>query len=419
MATEVKIPALGESISSGILAAWHVKDGDTVSAGQSLYDLETDKITSEGTAEVAGRIQLKVSEGDEVEIGAVVAIIDETAAGAAADAPSKETEKASSNSDPAQPEPAKASDEKVSKETVAAAGQKAATAQQPPSVRRLAAESGLDPASVSGSGKGGRVTKGDMLQAIAGAERTAGAASAADATETSSEKRTTRRKMTPLRQTIARRLVQAQQTTAMLTTFNEVDMSAVMAYRKAHQVAFVKRHGVKLGFMGFFVKAAVQALRQVPAINAQIDGDSIVENHYFDIGVAVSTPKGLMVPVLRNCEEKSFARIEQDILAFAAKAKESKITIDDLQGGVFTISNGGIFGSMLSTPILNAPQSGILGMHTIQERPVAVNGEVVIRPMMYLALSYDHRLVDGREAVTFLVAVKQAIEDPARLLLEI
>ena len=225
--------------------------------------------------------------------------------------------------------------------------------------------------------------------------------------------------MSPLRKTIANRLVEAQQTTAMLTTFNEVDMSAIMQYRKTHQEAFVKRHGVKLGFMSFFTKAVVQGLKQVPAMNGQIDGDEIVTNHYYDIGVAVSTPKGLMVPVVRDCDQKSFAEIETDIIGYANKAKEGKITIEDLQGGVFTISNGGIFGSMLSTPILNTPQSGILGMHTIQQRPVAIDGEVVIRPMMYLAVSYDHRLVDGREAVGFLVTVKQAIEDPARLLFEI
>lgn len=416
MATEVKIPTLGESISSGILAAWHVKNGDIVEAGQALYDLETDKITSEGTAEVGGRIELKAAEGDEVEIGAVVAIIDESAAGQksssgkAAETPAEKP----SQKDPAAEQPHKEPEAAPKPKTKAHGGE-----QHPPSVRRIAAETGIDPGDVTGTGKGGRVTKGDMLQAASSDREEPAQANSSGQESSRSDKRTTRRKMTPLRQTIAKRLVQAQQTTAMLTTFNEVDMSAVMAYRKAHQDAFVKRHGVKLGFMSFFVKAAVQALQSVPSINAQIDGDTIVENHYYDIGVAVSTPKGLMVPVLRDCDRKSFAEIEQDILDYAAKAKEGKITIDDLQGGVFTISNGGIFGSMLSTPILNAPQSGILGMHTIQERPVALNGEVVIRPMMYLALSYDHRLVDGREAVTFLVSIKQAIEDPARLLLQI
>ncbi|MEX0331645.1 MAG: 2-oxoglutarate dehydrogenase complex dihydrolipoyllysine-residue succinyltransferase [Puniceicoccaceae bacterium] len=400
MSTDVKIPTLGESITSGILAAWHVKNGDYVETGQPLYDLETDKITSEGAAEVSGTIELKADEGDEVEIGSVVAVIDESAS-------KPESDKVET------PEPtsgeASVEDEK----------QRPPSGQHPPSVRRLAAESGIEPESVSGTGKGGRVTKGDMLQAIEGKEAgKPGSGTEAPATPPAIS-RTTRKKMSPLRRTIAKRLVEAQQTTAMLTTFNEVDMSAVMNYRKTHQEAFVKRHGVKLGFMSFFVKAAVHALKQVPAINAQVDGDEIVTNNYYDIGVAVSTPKGLMVPVVRDCETKSFATIEQDIIGYANKAKDGKITIDDLQGGVFTISNGGIFGSMLSTPILNTPQSGILGMHTIQDRPMAVNGEVVIRPMMYLALSYDHRLVDGREAVTFLVALKQAIEDPARLLFEI
>ncbi|MEX0325214.1 MAG: 2-oxoglutarate dehydrogenase complex dihydrolipoyllysine-residue succinyltransferase [Puniceicoccaceae bacterium] len=398
MPTDVKIPTLGESITSGILAAWHVKNGDYVETGQPLYDLETDKITSEGAAEVSGTIQLQAEEGDEVEIGSVVAVIDESASKPAADqggTPVTEAEETSGEEEPA------------------------SSGQHPASVRRLAEESGIEPESVSGTGKGGRVTKGDMLQAIEGGKSAQPESSPEFPAAPAAASRTSRTKMSPLRRTIAKRLVEAQQTTAMLTTFNEVDMSAVMNYRKLHQEAFVKRHGVKLGFMSFFVKAAVHALKQVPAINAQVDGDEIVTNNYYDIGVAVSTPKGLMVPVVRDCETKSFATIEQDIIGYANKAKEGKITIEDLQGGVFTISNGGIFGSMLSTPILNTPQSGILGMHTIQERPMAVNGEVVIRPMMYLALSYDHRLVDGREAVTFLVAMKQAIEDPARLLFEI
>jgi 2-oxoglutarate dehydrogenase E2 component (dihydrolipoamide succinyltransferase) len=398
MATEVKIPALGESITSGILAQWHVKSGDFVQAGQALFDLETDKITSEGTAEVAGRIEIRINEGEEVEIGAVVAVIDESQQPVQPDTPDKP---AGQDLQGQREEPA---------------------AVHPPSVQRLASESGIAPETVEGSGKAGRVTKGDMLKAIAGkAEETGRKARepAASGTEGHADERQTRRRMTPLRRTIANRLVQAQQTTAMLTTFNEVDMSAVISIRKKYQDAFVKRHDVKLGFMSFFTKAVVQALQQVPEVNAMIDGDEVVTNHYCDIGIAVSTQKGLLVPVVRDCDKKSFARIEKDILGYASRAKEGKITIEELQGGVFTITNGGVFGSMLSTPILNTPQSAILGMHTIQQRPVAVNGEVVIRPMMYLALSYDHRLVDGREAVTFLVAVKEAIEDPARLLFEI
>ena len=292
-------------------------------------------------------------------------------------------------------------------------------------MRRLAAESGIDPAAVAGSGKAGRVTKGDMLAAAAPAAKAEAPAPAAApapapaATAATASERQTRRKLTPLRQRIAQRLVAAQHEAAMLTTFNEVDMSAVIALRAKYQDEFVKRNGVKLGFMSFFAKAAVQALREVPAVNAQLDGDTIVENHFYDLGVAVSTEKGLLVPVIRDCDRLGMAAIEKAIGEAAKKARENKITLADLEGGVFTITNGGIFGSMLSTPIINPPQSAILGLHAITERPVAVAGQVVIRPMMYLALSYDHRLVDGREAVTFLVKVKQAIEDPARLLLSV
>jgi 2-oxoglutarate dehydrogenase E2 component (dihydrolipoamide succinyltransferase) len=399
MAIEVKIPPMGESITSGVLAKWHVKNGDLVKKDQPLFELETDKITSEGTAEVAGQITYSIAAGTDVKIGQVVATIDETAT-AAATAP-------------------KATDAK------SPAAAPAADAPASPAVRRLAAETGIDPASVSGTGKGGRVTKGDMLAAGTKApEAPAAAKPAATAPmKDTAEKpaaaptaaRQTRTKMSKLRQTIAARLVQAQQQAAMLTTFNEVDMSAVMDLRKKYQDDFVKKHGVKLGFMSFFTKAVVQALRDVPGINAQIDGDEIIQNHYYDVGMAVSTDKGLMVPVIRNCDALDMAGIEKAIADAAKRAREGKITLNDLEGGVFTITNGGIFGSMLSTPILNAPQSAILGLHAINERPVAVNGQVVIRPMMYLALSYDHRLVDGKQAVTFLVKVKQLIEDPARL----
>jgi 2-oxoglutarate dehydrogenase E2 component (dihydrolipoamide succinyltransferase) len=421
MATEVKIPALGESITSGIIAAWHVQSGDTVEKGQPLFDLETDKITSEGTAETSGRIEIKAAEGEEVEVGSVVAVIDESAAAS----PSKD-----------EPEPS-AGEAEGGENAASPAGEETAEKSgdhpHPPSVRRLAEEKGIDPSTVKGTGKAGRVTKEDMLRAATESSpesqpsgETGQTAPAADSPpspesgkETSGHPRVSRKKMTPLRRTIANRLIEAQQSTAMLTTFNEVDMSAVMGLRKTHQEAFTARHGVKLGFMSFFTKAVVRALQAWPGVNARIEGDEIITNHYYDIGIAVSTPKGLMVPVLRDCDRKSFAEIEQDILDYAARAKEGKIAIEDLRGGVFTITNGGIFGSMLSTPILNAPQSGILGMHTIQQRPVAVDGEVAIRPMMYLAHSYDHRLVDGREAVGFLVAVKEAIEDPVRLLFEI
>ncbi|HVU35481.1 MAG TPA: 2-oxoglutarate dehydrogenase complex dihydrolipoyllysine-residue succinyltransferase [Opitutaceae bacterium] len=413
---EVKIPPMGESITSGILAKWHVNDGDVVKKDQPLFELETDKITSEGTAEAAGRIALKVAAGDEVKIGQVVASIDTSvSAGAStptvaspADAPTTAAGKSGTPTS-VLPNPYPAPGTQLAAEALA----------QSPAVRRVAAETGVNPATVAGTGKGGRVTKGDVLAAAAAPKTPpaapAAVAAAAPAAPARVGERQTRRKMTPLRARIAQRLVAAKQEAAMLTTFNEVDMSAVMALRAKYQDDFVKKNGLKLGFMSFFTKATVHALREVPAVNAQIDGDTIVENHYYDIGVAVSTEKGLMVPVVRNCDTLSMADIEKAIADAAKRARDGKITLPDLEGGVFTITNGGIFGSMLSTPILNPPQSAILGLHAINERPVAVNGQVVIRPMMYLALSYDHRLIDGREAVTFLVKVKQAIEDPARL----
>jgi 2-oxoglutarate dehydrogenase E2 component (dihydrolipoamide succinyltransferase) len=402
---EVKIPPMGESIASGILAKWHVADGAVVKKDQPLFELETDKITSEGTAESAGTIKLLVAAGDEVKIGQVVATLNSDATAAAA------------------PTPAPAA--------APAAADNAAPVS--PAVRRLAAETGLNPAAVAGTGKGGRVTKGDMLAAAdkkpaapAPLPAAAPAPVAAPKAETPAAApaapagtKQTRKKMSPLRQKIAQRLVAAQHEAAMLTTFNEVDMSAVMALRAKYQDDFVKKHGLKLGFMSFFAKAVVHALREVPAVNAQIDGDTIVQNHYYDIGMAVSTEKGLMVPVVRGCDSLGMAEIEKSIADVAKRARDGKITLDDLSGGVFTITNGGIFGSMLSTPIINPPQSAILGLHAINERPIALNGQVVIRPMMYLALSYDHRLIDGKEAVTFLVKVKQAIEDPARLIIGI
>jgi 2-oxoglutarate dehydrogenase E2 component (dihydrolipoamide succinyltransferase) len=414
---EVKIPPMGESISSGVLAKWHVKDGDTVKKDQPLFELETDKITSEGTAEAAGTIKLKAAAGAEVKIGEVVASIDTSASAAPATAPAATAAPAAD----AQPK------------TAATEPSKAGSKEQSPAVRRLAEETGVDPDKVDGSGKAGRVTKGDMLAAGDTAKAPAvttatTSAPAAAATPTSapatksaapSVDRQVRKKLTPLRKRIAERLVQAQHEAAMLTTFNEVDMSAVMALRAKYQDDFVKKNGLKLGFMSFFTKAVVHALKEVPAVNARIDGDEIVSNNYFDIGVAVSTEKGLMVPVIRDSDQLSMAGIEKAIGDVAKKARDGKITLADLEGGVFTITNGGIFGSMLSTPILNAPQSAILGLHAINDRPMAVNGQVVIRPMMYLALSYDHRLVDGKEAVTFLVKVKQAIEDPTRLLLSV
>ncbi len=403
MSIEVKIPPMGESISSGVLAKWHVANGAVVKKDQVLFELETDKITSEGTAEAAGKITFAVEAGTEVKIGQVVATIDPSASESAAPAAAPIENQKSKIENPAT---------------------------QSPAVRRLAAETGIDPATVAGTGKAGRVTKGDMLAAslegaAAAAPKSAPAPVATPAIENQKSKienpsaaaRQTRIKMTKLRQTIANRLVQAKQEAAMLTTFNEADMSAIMGLRAKYQDDFVKKHGVKLGFMSFFVKAVVNALKEVPAINAQIDGDHIIQNHYFDIGVAVSTDKGLIVPVIRDCDKKSMAELEKEIADAAKRAREGKITLADLEGGVFTITNGGVFGSLLATPIINAPQSAILGMHAIKDRPIAHNGQVVIRPMMYLALSYDHRLVDGKESVTFLVSVKNSLEDPARLVL--
>ena len=399
MPLDVKIPPMGESISTGILAKWHVKNGDTVKLEQPLFELETDKITSEGSAEAAGVITLKVDAGAEVKIGQVVATIEN---GASAAAPAERPPAAPAPGVPA-PEAPKPS---------------AAAAAPSPAVRRMAAETGVNPADVAGTGKAGRVTKGDMLAAAApqAPSPTPAPAAPAPAAPKAGE-RQTRRKLTPLRQKIAERLVAAQHSAALLTTFNEVDMSAVMALRSKHQEEFVKKHGFKLGFMSFFVKAVVHALKEVPAINTQVEGDTLVQNHYYDVGVAVSTEKGLMVPVIRGCDTLGMPAIERAITDAAGRAREGKITLNDLEGGVFTITNGGTFGSLLSTPIINPPQSALLGMHAINDRPVAVAGQVVIRPMMYVALTYDHRLVDGREAVTFLVKVKQEIEDPARLLL--
>jgi 2-oxoglutarate dehydrogenase E2 component (dihydrolipoamide succinyltransferase) len=431
MAIAVKIPAMGESISSGILATWHVKDGQFVEEGQVLFELETDKITSEASAEQSGVIALKVKEGDEVEIGQVVAEIDADAKNTGASKPASATPKEKPAQSPEKTSSAKNSPtaEDAVEDVAAVQGTHYPLS---PAARRAAEETGVDPIHIQGSGKDGRITKGDVLAAAeAATHATSGKvdkvasvaavspAKAPVAQPISTTERETRRKMSPLRKKIAERLVTATQQAALLTTFNEVDMSAVMELRKIHQDAFVQRHGVKLGFMSFFVKATTQALMAVPAVNARIEDDTIVSQHYYDIGVAVGTDKGLMVPVVHDCERKSFATIEQDILNYAKAAREGKIKMEDLQGGVFTISNGGIYGSMLSTPIINYPQPAILGLHNIQSRPVVRNGQIVARPMMYLALSYDHRLIDGKEAVTFLTTIKDAIEDPSRLLFEL
>ena len=417
MAVDVKIPPMGESITGGLLAAWLVKNGDAVRKGQPLFSYETDKVTSEGTAEVDGRITIAVEAGTEVLVGQVVASIE---AGAAGNAPAPAAAPAVAK--PAAPVSAAAPAAPIATPVAAKSG---AAAEVSPAVRRLSAETGLDPAALEGTGKAGRVTKGDMLAALAGQApikavapaAAAPAATAAPAVEIPSRTgRTSRKRMSPLRRKIAERLVQAKSETAMLTTFNEVNMAPVMELRKRHGEEFLKKYGVKLGFMSFFVKAAVQAMKEVPAINAQLDGDDIIENHFFDIGVAVGTDKGLMVPVVRDCDQLNFAGIEKAIGDFGKRARDGKIQLPELQGGVFTISNGGIYGSMLSTPILNHPQAAIMGLHNIVERPVVENGQIVIRPIMYLALSYDHRIIDGKEAVTFLVKVRQFIEDPQRLL---
>jgi 2-oxoglutarate dehydrogenase E2 component (dihydrolipoamide succinyltransferase) len=438
MATQVKVPSVGESITSGIIATWHVKDGDYVETDQLIYELETDKVTSEATAPASGVIKIIAAEGDEVEIGQVVAELDESASAPAksqSKEPAKEAPKTEAPVAPEKTEQKAASQPVPTKvEAAPAVAQESESTSHdtfPPSVVRLAAESGIDPATVKGTGKGGRVTKEDMELAIQNKGSapkvapkpsitpTSAAPSSGGKKETIVTDRYTKKPMTPLRKKIAERLVSSQQNAAILTTFNEVDMSKIMQLRKTHQDQFIKAHDCKLGFMSFFVKAVVNALKAVPQLNAQIEGDCIVQNNFYDIGVAVGTAKGLVVPVIRDCDKLSFAGIEKEIIQYAKKARDGKITIDDMQGGVFTITNGGIYGSMMSTPIINPPQSGILGMHSITDRAVVVNGEIVIRPMMYLAVSYDHRLVDGKEAVTFLVNVKNAIEDPSRLLFEL
>lgn len=422
MATDVKVPSMGESITSGILSAWLVNDGDFVEKDQPIYELETDKITSEATAEVSGIIQFKVEQDAEVDIGSTVATIDESA-----QAPTGNKTSATSKADEPVSEPtASAVTESPKQETKALPETVQSDKILSPASRKHSIETQVDVDKIEGTGKDGRITKGDILAtkatpSLSEKEHTSAQIDsvAKSTTPVSSDpsSRETRKKMSPLRKKIAQRLVHASQEAALLTTFNEVDMSRVIQLRKTHQESFVKRYGIKLGFMSFFTKAVVNALQSVPAVNARIEGDHIVQQHYYDIGIAVGTEKGLLVPVVRDCEQKSFQEIEQSILDFAKDARESKIQLKDLEGGVFTISNGGIYGSMLSTPIINFPQPAILGLHNIQERAVVVNGEIVARPMMYLALSYDHRLIDGKEAVTFLNHIKHAIENPDRLLI--
>ncbi|MEY4680467.1 MAG: hypothetical protein RLZZ276_2116 [Pseudomonadota bacterium] len=399
MAVEIKVPTLGESVTEATVAKWFKQAGEAVAADEPLVELETDKVTVEVPAPSAGTIaEIKAPAGTTVNVGALLGTI---APGAA---PAKAAAKPAAAVAAAKPAPAPAP--------------AAAPAKEPgPAARKMMAESGVTPA--SGSGKDGRVTKADVMAAIASpAPAAAAPAPAAPAAPRQAGAGEERVKMTRLRKRIAERLKQAQNTAAMLTTFNEADMGAVMALRAKYNEAFEKRHGVKLGFMSFFVKACVAALKEIPAVNAEIDGDDIVYKNRYDIGVAVGTEQGLVVPVVRGCDAMGLAEIEKAIAAYGRKARDGKIALDDLAGGTFTISNGGIYGSLMSTPILNPPQSGILGMHKIQNRPVAVGDRIEIRPMMYLALSYDHRIVDGKEAVTFLVRIKDAIEDPQRLMLD-
>ncbi len=404
---DIMTPALGESVTEATVARWTKKAGDAVRKDEILVELETDKVSLEVAAPADGVLEfIAAEEGATVEPGAVLGRLAEGAvasAPAAAPAPKAEAPKAAAPAPAPAPAPAAAP---------------AAAAPLAPSAQRIVAENNLDAGSIAGSGKAGRVTTGDALAALE-ARANAPAAPAAPAAPREIHAREERVRMTRLRQTIARRLKEAQNAAAMLTTFNEVDMSAVMALRNQYKDGFEKSHGVKLGFMSFFVKAVIHGLKHVPDVNAEIDGTDVIYKNHYDIGVAVGTDKGLVVPVLRDADALSLSGIEKGIGALGKKARDGQLALEDLQGGTFTISNGGVYGSLMSTPILNAPQSGILGMHKIQERPMAVNGQVVIRPMMYLALSYDHRIVDGQGAVTFLVKVKEAIEDPQRLLLDV
>ena len=405
MATEVTVPTLGESVTEASVGEWLKQPGDAVAADEPIVSLETDKVAVDVPSPVAGVIgEHKVAVGDTVEVGAVIATIEESA-GAPAKKPEAKEEK---------PAPAAAKDD-------TSGGSDTVT--MSPAVRRAVLEHGVDPTTIKGTGKDGRLTKEDVLAAAkAKGDSPAPAPTPTPAPATaapSGDRNTERVKMTRMRQTIAKRLKGAQENAALLTTFNDVDMSAVIEARTKYKDLFAKKHDIRLGFMGFFAKAACLALKDVPSVNAYIEGDEIVYHDYVDISVAVSAPNGLVVPVVRDCDAKGFAQIEKDIADFGKRAKEGTLTMEDMSGGTFTISNGGVFGSLMSTPIINPPQSAVLGLHRIEDRPVAVNGEVVIRPMMYIALSYDHRLIDGREAVTALKIIKEAIEDPTRMLIDL
>ncbi|HEY8005400.1 MAG TPA: 2-oxoglutarate dehydrogenase complex dihydrolipoyllysine-residue succinyltransferase [Methylocella sp.] len=412
MATEIRVPALGESVTEATIGRWFKKLGDTVGADEPIVELETDKVTLEVNAPASGVLaEIIAKDGETVGAGALLGQIGDGAGAASSKSEAEPQTK---------PVPPPAPPKTASPAPAPAAPSPAMPAS--PAAAKIAADHGIDAAAVEGSGKRGQVLKGDILEAIAKPLAPAPAPvpvmlrAPAPATAEDHEERVP---MTRLRQTIARRLKDAQNTAAMLTTFNEADMSGVMALRARHKDAFEKKHGTKLGFMGFFVKACVGALKEVPSVNAEIDGADIIYKNYYHLGVAVGTDKGLVVPVVHDCDKLSVAEIEKTITDFGQRARAGQLKIEEMQGGTFTITNGGVYGSLMSTPILNAPQSGILGMHKIQERPVVLGGKIEIRPMMYLALTYDHRLVDGKEAVTFLVRVKDALEDPARLVLDI
>jgi 2-oxoglutarate dehydrogenase E2 component (dihydrolipoamide succinyltransferase) len=418
--TEIRVPTLGESVTEATIGRWFKKAGDPVAVDEPLVELETDKVTIEVPAPSAGTLgEIIAKDGETVAVGALLGQINDGAAAAKPATAPAAAAAAPAAAKPAAPPPPPAAP---------AAPPKAAPSDIPlaPSVRKLSAESGIDASTVPGSGKDGRVTKGDMLAAIERAasaptpvNQPAAAVQVRAPSPPDDAAREERVRMTRLRQTIARRLKDVQNTAAMLTTFNEVDMSHVMAMRAQYKDVFEKKHGVKLGFMGFFTKACVQALKDIPAANAEIDGSDIIYKNYYHIGIAVGTDRGLVVPVVHDCDQKSIAEIEKSIADYGRRARDGQLKIEEMQGGTFTITNGGIYGSLMSTPILNAPQSAILGMHKIQERPMVVAGKIEIRPMMYLALSYDHRVIDGKEAVTFLVRVKESLEDPARLVLDL
>ncbi|KQI69035.1 dihydrolipoamide succinyltransferase [Loktanella sp. 3ANDIMAR09] len=411
MSTEVRVPTLGESVTEATVATWFKQPGDAVAVDEMLCELETDKVTVEVPSPVAGTLsEIVAAEGDTVGVDALLAQISEgEAASTKSDAPKAEAKADDTKSDQV--------DDSYTGDAPAPAGNRTDT-EDAPSAKKLMAEKGLSADDVTGTGKDGRIMKGDVLDALSKPQAASAPAPAAPRPAAQAD-REERVKMTRLRQTIARRLKDSQNTAAMLTTYNEVDMTAVMDLRNEYKDLFLKKHGVKLGFMSFFTKACVHALHEVPEVNAEIDGTDVVYKNYVNMGIAAGTPTGLVVPVINDADQMSFAAIEKAIAEKGAKARDGKLSMAEMQGGTFTISNGGVYGSLMSSPILNPPQSGILGMHKIQDRPMAINGQVVIRPMMYLALSYDHRIVDGKGAVTFLVRVKEALEDPRRLLMDL